>query len=129
MPLAGASPNKKKPFDSNGQVFLYYPLRFLPYPVRFFDLKPQSIQLITRKKYLSKVRVNQIKVDTLLAFINGIELGGKPINILWETFYTPTRSGYYPKYVNADINFDIIILDHLIVSEKHYFSFKDENFI
>jgi len=76
MPPAGASPSSK-PFNSNGLVFIYYPHRFFPYPVWFFDLKPQSILLITRKKYLSKVRVNQTELDTFLAFKNGIEFGAK----------------------------------------------------
>lgn len=33
------------------------------------------------------------------------------------------------KSVKAASTFDILILDHLIVSEKRYFSFKDENLI
>lgn len=33
------------------------------------------------------------------------------------------------KFIKAAHTFDIIILDHLIVSEKRYFSFKDENLI
>ncbi len=78
---------------------------------------------------MSKGRVNKTEVDTRLAFKNGIELGAKAHNHTSETFYTSTRSGYYPKYINVDTTFDIIILDHPIVSEKHYFSFKDENLI
>jgi DNA repair protein RadC len=33
------------------------------------------------------------------------------------------------KLIKAASTFDILILDHLIVSEKRYFSFKDENLI
>ncbi|MBH46450.1 MAG: hypothetical protein CMC93_07530 [Flavobacteriaceae bacterium] len=33
------------------------------------------------------------------------------------------------KFIEAANTFDIIILDHLIVSEKSYFSFKDENLV
>ena len=33
------------------------------------------------------------------------------------------------KLIRAASTFDILILDHLIVSEKRYFSFKDENLI
>lgn len=33
------------------------------------------------------------------------------------------------KLINAAATFDILVLDHLIISEKGYYSFKDESII
>lgn len=42
---------------------------------------------------------------------------------------SPQDHNITQKFIKAASTFDILILDHLIVSEKRYFSFKDEKLI
>jgi DNA repair protein RadC len=93
----------------------------------------QSHRLL-EKKCLSKGGINQTVVDIRLGLKYAIELGATSL-ILAHNHpsgnLTPSGQDIKitQKFIKAAHTFDIIILDHLIVSEKRYFSFKDENLI
>jgi len=93
----------------------------------------QSNRLL-KKKCLSKGGISQTVVDVRLALKVALELGATAM-ILAHNHpsgnLTPSKQDLEitQKITKAAATFDILILDHLIVSEKRYFSFKDENII
>lgn len=126
---------EKKRFTSSNLVFQYLtpflsPLRHEEFWILYLN---QSNRLL-EKKCLSKGGINQTIVDVRLALKSAIELGATAM-ILAHNHpsgnLTPSPQDHKitQKFIKAAGTFDILILDHLIVSEKHYFSFKDENLI
>ena len=93
----------------------------------------QSNRLLA-KKCLSKGGITQTVVDVRLAIKNALEIGATGM-ILAHNHpsgnLNPSQQDkeITQKFIEATNTFDIIILDHLIVSEKRYFSFKDENLV
>jgi DNA repair protein RadC len=86
------------------------------------------------KKRLSKGGINQTVVDIRLALKPAIELGATSMILAHNhpsgnLIPSPQDKEITQKLIKAASTFDILILDHLIVSEKRYFSFKDENLI
>ena len=83
---------------------------------------------------MSKGGINQTVVDIRLALKKALELDATAM-ILAHNHpsgnLTPSLQdrSITQKFVQAAGTFDILILDHLIVSEKRYFSFKDEKLI
>ena len=73
-------------------------------------------------------------VDIRLALKTVIELGATAMILAnnhpsGNLTPSPQVKEITKKLIRAASTFDILILDHLIVSEKRYFSFKDENLI
>lgn len=83
---------------------------------------------------MSKGGINQTVVDIRLALKTAIELGATAMILAHNhpsgnLTPSPQDKEITKKLIRAASTFDILILDHLIVSEKRYFSFKDENLI
>ena len=83
---------------------------------------------------MSKGGINQTVVDIRLALKTAIELGATAMILAHNhpsgnITPSPQDKEITKKLIRAASTFDILILDHLIVSEKRYFSFKDENLI
>jgi DNA repair protein RadC len=126
---------EKKQFNSSTLVheFLAPTLRLLPHE-EFWTLYLNRSNRLLKKKCLSKGGISQTVVDVRLALKSAIELGASAM-ILAHNHpsgnLTPSQEDLRitQKFVKAAATFDILILDHLIVSQKHYFSFKDQNLI
>ena len=126
---------EKKQFNSSGSVFQYLNpfLSALPHEEFWILYLNQSNRLL-EIKCLSKGGINQTVVDIRLALKKALELGATAM-ILAHNHpsgnLTPSLQdrSITQKFVQAAGTFDILILDHLIVSEKRYFSFKDEKLI
>jgi DNA repair protein RadC len=93
----------------------------------------QSNRLL-EKKCLSKGGINQTVVDVRLALKSAIELGATAMILAHNhpsgnLTSSPQDQNITQKFIKAASTFDILILDHLIVSEKLYFSYKDEKLI
>lgn len=125
----------KKQFTSSALVFgflspLLTPLEHEEFWILYLN---QSNRLL-EKKCLSKGGISQTVVDVRLALKAAIELGATAM-ILAHNHpsgnLTPSKQDIEitQKIIKAAATFDILILDRLIVSEKRYFSFKDENII
>lgn len=93
----------------------------------------QSNRLL-QKSCLSRGGISQTTVDLRLALKRALELGATAMILA----HNHPSGGLIPsqsdktvtrKFKNAAANFDIRILDHLIISEKGYFSFADENIL
>jgi DNA repair protein RadC len=82
----------------------------------------QSLRLIEKYR-LSKGGISQIVVDIRLAFKRTFEVGA--------TALIPSSSDkeITRKFKTAATQVDLRILDHIIVSEKAYFSFADEDLL
>ena len=126
---------EKKQFNSSTLVheFLAPTLRSLPHE-EFWILYLNRSNRLLKKKCLSKGGISHRVVDVRLALKSAIELGASAM-ILAHNHpsgnLTPSQEDIRitQKFVKAAATFDILILDHLIVSQKHYFSFKDQNLI
>jgi len=125
----------KKQFTSSALVYgflspLLSPLEHEEFWILYLN---QSNRLL-KKKCLSKGGISQTVVDVRLALKVALELEATPM-ILAHNHpsgnLTPSKQDLEitQKITKAAATFDILILDHLIVSEKRYFSFKDENII
>ncbi len=93
----------------------------------------QSNRLL-QKWCLSRGGISQTTVDVRLALKRALELGATAMILV----HNHPSGGLIPsqsdktitrKFKNAAANFDIRILDHLIISEKGYFSFADDNIL
>ena len=106
----------------------------LPQTRRILDFIFKPVQSIAGKKCLSIGGINQTVMDIRLALKNAIELEATGM-ILAHNHpsgnLSPSNQDLEltKKLVKAASTFDILILDDLIVYEKRYFSFKDENLI
>ena len=83
---------------------------------------------------MSKGGINQTVVDIRLALKSAIELGATAMILAHKhpsgnLKPSPQDHNISQKFIKAANAFDILIFDHLIVSEKRYFSFKDEKLI
>ena len=126
---------EKKQFTSSHLVFQYStpflsPLRHQEFWILYLN---QSNRLL-EKKCLSKGGINQTVVDVRLALKSAIELGATAMILAHNHPFvnltlSPQDHNITQKFIKAASTFDILILDHLIVSEKRYFSFKDEKLI
>ena len=126
---------EKKRFTTSSLVFQYLspflsPLRHKEFWIFYLN---QSNRLL-EKKCLSKGGINQTVVDIRLALKTAIELGATAMILAHNhpsgnLTPSPQDKEITKKLIRAASTFDILILDHLIVSEKRYFSFKDENLI
>jgi DNA repair protein RadC len=86
------------------------------------------------KKCLSKGGISETTVDIRLLFKNALRLGAIAIIVAHNHpsgVLTPSKSDIHhtKKIKKAGYNMDIKLLDHLIISEKGYFSFADENML
>ena len=126
---------EKKQFNSSADVFqsLQALLGNLQHEEFWILYLNQSNRLLA-KKCLSKGGITQTVVDVRLAIKNALEIGATGM-ILAHNHpsgnLNPSRQDkeITQKFIEVANTFDIIILDHLIVSEKRYFSFKDENLV
>ncbi len=83
---------------------------------------------------MSKGGINQTVVDIRLALKKALELGATAMILVHNHpsgNLTPSLQdrNITQKFIKAAATFDILILDHIIVSEKLYISFKDEKLI
>ena len=126
---------EKKQFNSSADVFqsLQALLGNLKHE-EFWILYLNQFNRLLAKKCLSKGGITQTVVDVRMAIKNALEIGATGM-ILAHNHpsgnLNPSRQDkeITQKFIEAANTFDIIILDHLIVSEKRYFSFKDENLV
>ena len=86
------------------------------------------------KSCLSKGGISQIVVDIRLAMKKALELEATGIILIHNHplgNLQPSKQdkSITRKSINAAATFDILVLDHLIISEKGYYSFKDESII
>lgn len=93
----------------------------------------QSNRLL-QKWCLSRGGISQTTVDLRLALKRGLELGATAMILAHNhpsggLTASQSDKSITQKFKNAAANFDIRILDHLIISEKGYFSFADENIL
>ena len=100
----------------------------------FWILYANQAALLLQKYCLSKGGISATTVDICLAFKKALELGATAMVLV----HNHTSGALIPsaqdknvtrKFKTAAANLDIRILDHLIVSEKGYFSFADENIL
>lgn len=126
---------EKKQFTSSALVFQYLTpfLSTLPHEEFWILYLNQSNRLL-EKKCLIKGGINQTVVDIRLALKKALELWATAL-ILAHNHpsgnLTPSLQdrNITQKFIKAAATFDILILDHIIVSEKRYISFKDEKLI
>lgn len=122
---------EKKQFTSSALVFQYLtPFLYEEFWILYLN---QSNRLL-EKKCLIKGGINQTVVDIRLALKSAIELGATAMILAHNhpsgnLKPSPQDHNITQKFIKAASTFDILILDHLIVSEKRYFSFKDEKLI
>jgi DNA repair protein RadC len=127
-------PNKKQ-LTSSRLVFEFLsPFLSLLDHEEFWVLYLNQSNRLLDKKRLSKGGINQTVVDIRLALKPAIELGATSMILAHNhpsgnLIPSPQDKEITQKLIKAASTFDILILDHLIVSEKRYFSFKDENLI
>jgi len=87
-----------------------------------------------RKKRLNVGGISETTVDIRVLFKNALKVGAVSIIVahnLPSGVLNPSQSDIVltEKMKNAGENIDIKLLDHLIISEKGYFSFADENIL
>ncbi|MEK9603139.1 MAG: DNA repair protein RadC [Flavobacteriaceae bacterium] len=125
----------KKQFTSSALVFRFLsPYLSLLDHEEFWILYLNQSNSLLEKKCLSKGGINQTVVDVRLALKHAIELGATSMILAHNHPSGNLKPSSQDKeitqkFIKAAATFDILILDHLIVSEKRYFSFKDENLI
>lgn len=126
---------EKKQFTSSALVFQYLTPFLSPLGhEEFWILYLNQSNRLLEKKCLSKGGINQTVVDIRLALKSAIELGATAMILAHNhpsgnLKPSPQDHNITQKFIKAASTFDILILDHLIVSEKRYFSFKDEKLI
>ena len=86
------------------------------------------------KSCLSKGGISQTVVDVRLVMKKALELGATGMILVHNHpsgNLQPSKQdkNITRKLINAAATFDILVLDHLIISEKGYYSFKDESII
>jgi DNA repair protein RadC len=128
-------PLQKKKISSSQMVFeLMHPLiGELPHE-EFWIVYLNNSNKVLQSRQLSKGGITGTLVDVRLVFKSSLELGAvamilvhnHPSGILKpsEADKTLTR-----KLITAGESLDIKVLDHLIITEKSYFSFADENLL
>ena len=128
-------PNQSKVLNSSKTVFevISSDLEALPHEEFWILYLNQSNRLIEKYR-LSKGGITQTTVDIRLAFKRAFEVGATGLILA----HNEPSGGLSPsnsdkqitrKFKLAAANVDLRILDHLIVSEKGYFSFADEGML
>jgi DNA repair protein RadC len=105
----------------------------LPYE-EFWILYLNRSNGLVDKSCLSKGGTSQTVVDVRLAMKKALELGATGMILVHNHpsgNLQPSKQdkNITRKLINAAATFDILVLDHLIISEKGYYSFKDESII
>lgn len=100
----------------------------------FWVLFLNQSNYLLEKMRLSHGGISQTTVDVRLALKRALELNATAMILAHNHpsgALNPSASDKYitRKFKNASAHFDIRVLDHLIVSEKGYFSFADENIL
>jgi DNA repair protein RadC len=128
-------PNKTKILTSSKIVYesIVQHLKDLPHE-EFWVLYLNQSNRLLEKYRLSKGGITQTTVDIRLAFKRAFEVGATAFILVHNHpsgRLTPSNSDKQitRKFKLAAANVDLKILDHLIVSEKGYFSFADESIL
>ena len=128
-------PNQSKVLNSSKTAFeiISSDLETLPHEEFWILYLNQSNRLIEKYR-LSKGGITQTTVDIRLDFKRAFEVGATGLILA----HNHASGGLSPsnsdkqitrKFKLAVANVDLRILDHLIVSEKGYFSFADESIL
>lgn len=122
-------------FTSSVKVFnIMFPiLAHLPHE-EFWILYLNRSNGLVDKSCLSKGGISQTVVDVRLVMKKALELGATGMILVHNHpsgNLQPSKQdkNITRKLINAAATFDILVLDHLIISEKGYYSFKDESII
>ena len=122
-------------FTSSVKVFnIMFPiLAHLPHE-EFWILYLNRSNGLVDKSYVSKGGISQTVVDVRLVMKKALELGATGMILVHNHpsgNLQPSKQdkNITRKLINAAATFDILVLDHLIISEKGYYSFKDESII
>lgn len=120
--------------DSNSAFTLLAPdLQNLPHEEFWIVYLNQSSRLI-EKYQLSRGGITQTAVDLRLAFKRAFEIGATALILA----HNHPSGGLRPsesdsqltqKFTSAAKQVDLTVLDHLIISEKGYFSFADQGLL
>jgi len=128
-------PNKTKVLTSSKKVYesIFQNLEGLPHE-EFWVLYLNQSNRLLEKYCLSKGGISQTTVDIRLAFKRAFEVGATAFILVHNHpsgGLTPSNSDKQitRKFKLAAANVDLRILDHLIVSEKGYFSFADKSIL
>ena len=128
-------PNKTKVLTSSKKVYesIFQNLEGLHHE-EFWVLYLNQSNRLLEKYCLSKGGISQTTVDIHLAFKRAFEVGATAFILVHNHpsgGLTPSNSDKQitRKFKLAAANVDLRILDHLIVSEKGYFSFADESIL
>lgn len=114
-------------------AFIAADLSRLPHEEFWVLYLNQSSRLIEKYR-LSKGGITQTVVDIRLAFKRAFEVGATALILV----HNHPSGGLVPsssdkeitrKFITAAAQVDLRILDHIIVSEKGYFSFADEDLL
>lgn len=129
---AGEALNRKKVTSSQSVFELMQPiLGELPHE-EFWIIYLNNSNKVLQTSQLSKGGITGTLVDVRLAFKNALQLGAIAI-ILVHNHPSGTLKPSQPdikltqKLKTAGESLDIKVLDHLIITEKAYFSFADES--
>ncbi len=129
---AGEALNRKKISSSQSVFELMQPiLGELPHE-EFWIVYLNNSNKVLQTSQLSKGGITGTLVDVRLAFKNALQLGAVAI-ILAHNHPSGTLKPSQPdikltqKLKTAGESLDIKVLDHLIITEKAYFSFADES--
>ncbi len=100
----------------------------------FWILYLNNSNKIIKSAQLSKGGITGTVVDVRLAFKEALQLGAVGIILAHNhpSGTLETQSGRYSAYKKLKLagdSLDIKVLDHLIITEKAYFSFADENML
>lgn len=129
-------PSQKKVSCTSSSIaydFLYAVLSYLEQE-EFWVLFLNSQHQLLDKKCLSKGGISETTVDIRLLFKNALQYGATAIIVAHNHpsgVLKPSTSDIQltHKIKKAGDNMDIKLLDHLIISEKGYFSFADEKLL
>ena len=131
----GEEPLKKKKITSSVSVFeLMQPIiGELPHE-EFWIIYMNNSNKVIQKNQLSKGGITGTLVDVRLALKNALEVGATGIILAHNhpsgTLKPSTADKQLTqKLKTAGESLDIKVLDHLIITEKAYFSFADENLL
>ncbi|PVW13340.1 RadC family protein [Marixanthomonas spongiae] len=131
---AGEALNRKKITSSQSVFELMQPIiGELPHE-EFWIVYLNNSNKVLQTSQLSKGGITGTLVDVRLAFKNALQLGAVAI-ILAHNHPSGTLKPSQPdirltqKLKTAGESLDIKVLDHLIITEKAYFSFADESMI
>jgi len=128
-------PLQKKKISSSQMVFeLMHPLiGELPHE-EFWIVYLNNSNKVLQSRQLSKGGITGTLVDVRLVFKNSLELGAVAMILVHNHpsgMLTPSEADktLTKKLITAGESLDIKVLDHLIITEKSYFSFADENLL